>query len=151
MQETSRRLLDSERAALKYARHIIVTSRTTADTLRELGFAPPPPVTVAEPGTEPAPRAKGGTGRAEIISVGAVVPRKGHDLLIEALAGLTHLDWRCTIIGSLDRDSAFASAPRPADRRSRAGRTHPVHRPARRGGHAGSLCLRRYLRPALPL
>ena len=106
---TSRRLLNSERAALKYARHIIVTSRTTADTLRELGFAPPPTVTVAEPGTEPAPRAKGGTGRTEIISVGAVVPRKGHDLLIEALAGLTHLDWRCAIVGSLDRDSAFAS------------------------------------------
>lgn len=108
-QETSRRLLNSERAALKYTRHIIVTSPTTADTLRELGFAPPPPVTVAEPGTEAAPRSTGSTGRMEILSVGAVVPRKGHDLLVEALAGLTHLDWRCTIAGSLDRDSAFAS------------------------------------------
>ena len=104
----SRRLLDMERAALKFARHIIVTSPTTAETLHELGFAPPPPVTVAEPGTEAAPRAKGGSGRVEIISVGAVVPRKGHDLLIEALAGLIHLDWRCTIIGSLDRDGGFA-------------------------------------------
>lgn len=108
-QETSRALLNSERAALKYARHIIVTSPTTADTLRELGFAPPPPVTIAEPGTEAAPRAKAGAERVEIISVGAVVPRKGHDLLIEALAGLNHLDWRCTIVGSLDRDQEFVS------------------------------------------
>jgi glycosyltransferase involved in cell wall biosynthesis len=108
-QETSRRMLDSERAALKYARHIIVTSQTTADTLRELSFAPPPPVTVAEPGTEAAPRARGSAGRAEILSVGAVVPRKGHDLLVEALAALTHLDWRCAIVGSPDRDSAFVS------------------------------------------
>jgi glycosyltransferase involved in cell wall biosynthesis len=107
--ETSARLLNTERAALKYARHIIVTSPTTADMLRELSFAPPPPVTVAEPGTEAAPRAKGGNARMEILSVGSVVPRKGHDLLIEALAGLTHLDWRCAIVGSLDRDSAFAS------------------------------------------
>ncbi len=108
-QETSRALLDSERAALKFARRIVVTSQTTADTLRELGFAPPPPVTVAVPGTEAAPRAKGSDGRIEILSVGAVVPRKGHDLLIDALAGLTHLDWHCTITGSLDRDSAFAN------------------------------------------
>ena len=108
-EETSRALLNSERAALKFARRIVVTSRTTADTLRELGFAPPPPVTVAEPGTEAAPRATGGTGVLQILSVGAVVPRKGHDLLIEALAGLTHLDWRCAVVGSHDRDSAFAS------------------------------------------
>ena len=108
-QKTSRALLNSERAALKFAKHILVTSRTTADTLRELGFAPPPPVTVAEPGTEAAPRATGGSEGLQILSVGAVVPRKGHDLLIEALAGLTHLDWRCAIVGSHDRDSAFAS------------------------------------------
>lgn len=108
--ETGRRLLNAEQAALQYARHIIVTSQTTADTLRELGFASPPPVTVALPGTEAAPRARGsGGGRAEILSVGSVVPRKGHDLLIEALAGLNHLEWHCTIAGSLDRASDFAS------------------------------------------
>jgi glycosyltransferase involved in cell wall biosynthesis len=108
--ETGRRLLDLERAALRYARQIVVTSQTTADTLCELGFGPPPPVTVALPGTEAAPRARGSCGdRVEILSVGSIVPRKGHDLLIEALAGLTHLDWHCTIAGSLDRASDFAS------------------------------------------
>lgn len=106
--ETSRRLLHSEQAALTYARHIIVTSQTTADTLRELQFAPPPPVTIAMPGTDAVPRARGSTGSTEILSVGSVMPRKGHDILVEALAGLTDLDWRCTIVGSLDLDSRFA-------------------------------------------
>lgn len=107
--ETGRHLLALERAALTHARHIIVTSQTTAETLRELGFAPPPPVTVAVPGTEVSARATGGEGRVEIISVGSIVQRKGHDLLVEALSGLAHLDWYCTIAGSLDRDVAFTA------------------------------------------
>lgn len=102
-------LLASEKAALTQMRAVIVTSRTTAETLAELGFAPPPPVTVAEPGTEPSRRAAGGSGSCEILSVGAVVPRKGHDLLIAALSGLADLDWRCTIAGSLDRDGDYAA------------------------------------------
>jgi glycosyltransferase involved in cell wall biosynthesis len=106
--ETSRRMLECERAALTYARAVIVTSQTTADTLAELRFAPAAPVTVALPGTDAAPRATGGSGPPEILSVGSVVPRKGHDLLIEALAGLTQLEWHCTITGSLDRDDAYA-------------------------------------------
>lgn len=105
----SRALLASEKVAVARASAVIVTSRTTAGTLKELGFAPPPPVTVAEPGTEPAERAVGGSGTCEILSVGAVVPRKGHDLLIAALEGLEHQDWHCTIAGSLDRDSDYAS------------------------------------------
>lgn len=106
--ETSRRLLDCERAALTHTQRVIVTSQTTADTLAELGFAPPPPVTVALPGTDAAPRATGSSGAPEILSVGSIVPRKGHDLLIEALAGLTDIPWHCTITGSLDRDDAYA-------------------------------------------
>jgi hypothetical protein len=106
-EQESRELLASERGALKFARHIIVTSATTAATLKELSFAPPPPTTVAEPGTEPAERSTGGSGVCEILSVGAVVPRKGHDILVEALAKLPHRGWCCTIAGSLDRDQDF--------------------------------------------
>jgi glycosyltransferase involved in cell wall biosynthesis len=105
----SEALLALEKVALTRTRAVIVTSRTTAETLAELGFAPPPPVIVAEPGTEPARRAVGGGGVCEILSVGAVVPRKGHDLLIAALAALADLDWCCTIAGSLDRDGAYAA------------------------------------------
>jgi len=38
------------------------------------------------------------------LSVGAIVPRKGFDVLVDALARLSDVPWRCTIAGSLDRD-----------------------------------------------
>ncbi len=106
----SQMFLGSERAALRFARRIIVTSQATADTLLELAFAPPPPITVAKPGTELMERSTGGEdGICEIISVGAVIPRKGHDVLVDSLARLPHRGWRCTIVGSLDRDHGFVS------------------------------------------
>ncbi len=108
-EQESRRLLTSEQAAMSFARHVIVTSPVTAATLVELSFADLPRITVAEPGTESAERAKGGGGVCEILSVGSVVPRKGHDLLVAALARLPHREWHCTIIGSLDRDPNFAA------------------------------------------
>ena len=37
------------------------------------------------------------------LAVGAVLPRKGYHLLVEALAPLKHIDWRLTIAGALDR------------------------------------------------
>ncbi len=106
--EISNDLIASERAALRHARHIIVTSPSIAETLPKLSFAPPPPITVAEPGTERAARAVGGHGRCEILSVGSLIPRKGHDVLVEALASLQRLNWNATIIGSAGRDPEFA-------------------------------------------
>jgi glycosyltransferase involved in cell wall biosynthesis len=111
-QQVSHDLLASEKAALQHARHIIVTSPSIAEVLPRLFFVPPPPITVAEPGTERAPRAKGGDGRCEIISVGSVIPRKGHDVLVEALEKLRHLDWNAKIIGGDDRDIDFAARVR---------------------------------------
>jgi glycosyltransferase involved in cell wall biosynthesis len=42
------------------------------------------------------------------LAVGSVVPRKGYDLLIEALAGLIDLPWSLTIVGDCGRDVATA-------------------------------------------
>ena len=39
-----------------------------------------------------------------LLSVGAVVPRKGFDVLVAALATLAELPWRLTIAGDLTRD-----------------------------------------------
>lgn len=108
-EQESRRLLTSEQAALSFARHIVVTSPATAATLVELAFAELPRITVAEPGTERASRARGGGAVREILSVGTVIPRKGHDLLVSALARLPHRGWHCSIVGSLDRDAEFAA------------------------------------------
>ena len=41
--------------------------------------------------------------------VAAVVPRKRHDLLIDALAAIPERRWRLTCAGSLDRDTSTAS------------------------------------------
>jgi glycosyltransferase involved in cell wall biosynthesis len=107
---TAQRLLAVERAALALASHVIVTSATTARTLvADFGVAADR-LTVAEPGTEPAPRATGSPAGAAplLFAVGSLVPRKGYDLLVEALGGLLDLPWRLVIAGSAERDRATA-------------------------------------------
>lgn len=96
-------LRDTETAALQRADHIIVTSRATKRILTEHMNLPSQRMTVAEPGTDPAGRATGTGVPLHILSVGAVMPRKGYDVLVEALAKITDLDWRMTIAGALDR------------------------------------------------
>ncbi len=103
---------ESERAALVHAVRVVVTSAATRDLLvSDFGVAIEC-VTVAEPGTEPAPRARGSNGAPRLLSVGAVSPRKGFRILVEALAGIAGLDWDCRIIGSLDRDTDETAALR---------------------------------------
>ncbi len=111
--EQSQALLAAEKRATACARHVVVTSQTTADTLAELGFAPPPPVTVAIPGLARAERSRGSGGETvEIVCVGTIVARKGYDILVAALAELRGEPWRCTIVGGLDRDVACATSLR---------------------------------------
>lgn len=51
-------------------------------------------------------------GKLRLLSVASVTPRKGHLVLVDALARLKALPWRLTIIGSLVRDPAYAVALR---------------------------------------
>lgn len=111
--EESAALIATERATLSVADHIVVSSAMTAATLlRDFG-ASADKITVAEPGVDRAPPARGsGGGPLEILAVGSVVPRKGYDVLAQALATLTDLDWRLRIAGALDRASAYAQGLR---------------------------------------
>jgi len=104
----------SEENALHRANHIVVTSRTTQRILVEKMGLSASKVTVAEPGTDPAQRATGTGAPLQLVSVGAVLPRKGYDVLIEALAPLKEIDWRLTIAGALDRDPAAVETLRDA-------------------------------------
>jgi glycosyltransferase involved in cell wall biosynthesis len=45
-----------------------------------------------------------------------VIPRKGQDVLVEALGTLGALEWECVCAGSLDRDPGFVRSLRPDDR-----------------------------------
>jgi glycosyltransferase involved in cell wall biosynthesis len=102
-------LRHSERRALAHARSVVVTSAATARIVASDYDVPMARIAVARPGNDPVPRAQGSHGGApHLLSVGAVVPRKGFDLLIAALAGLRHLEWQLTIAGDLTRDPPTA-------------------------------------------
>jgi glycosyltransferase involved in cell wall biosynthesis len=94
----------SERRALASAVRVIVTSRQTAEGLRSYGVAPER-VSVVEPGTDRAPLARGSSGGdVEMLCVATLTPRKGHEILIDALATIPNLRWRLTCVGSVSRD-----------------------------------------------
>jgi len=100
----------SERAALAAATRIVATSETTARLLSADYGVPADRIVVARPGNDPVPAAGGGgDGVVHLVSVGAVVPRKGFDVLIAALATLAALPWRLTIAGDRTRDSEAAA------------------------------------------
>ncbi len=61
----------------------------------------------AFPGTDRAPvTARPAGGTVAMLTVGTPVPRKGYDVLMEALAELIDLPWRLTIVGDCSRDPA---------------------------------------------
>jgi glycosyltransferase involved in cell wall biosynthesis len=103
----------SERAALAAARRVVTTSASTARiVVQDYGVAPDR-VTVAPPGTDRVGFAVGSRdGTLALVAVGAIVRRKGYDVLLAALAGLgdpgAHLPWRLTIAGDRGRDAAEA-------------------------------------------
>jgi glycosyltransferase involved in cell wall biosynthesis len=103
-------LFDSERRALAHARGVIVTSPSTARALADFDVEAPR-IVVVEPGTEPAPLATGSAGDVlSLLCVATVTPRKGHALLIEALARLKERRWVLHCAGSLTMDPACASS-----------------------------------------
>jgi glycosyltransferase involved in cell wall biosynthesis len=100
----------SEKAALAAAKHVVVTSQATAQRLVADYSVPEDKITVARPGNDivastPASR----DGAVQILSVGAVVPRKGFDVLVAALATLPDLPWHLTIAGDRSRDAKAAA------------------------------------------
>jgi len=101
----------SEIAALALAKRVVVTSRTTGKTLIEEFAVPADKLSIAEPGTEPAPRATGSRATLQLLAVGSVVPRKGYDILVRALQRVaTTIPWQLTIVGATDRSPETTAA-----------------------------------------
>jgi glycosyltransferase involved in cell wall biosynthesis len=104
-------LHDSERAALAAATRVVVTSRATARCLAADYGVPADHIVVAPPGVDAAPMARGNVvGVVQLLSVGAVVPRKGYDVLVASLATLRELPWHLSIAGNLRADPEAAAA-----------------------------------------
>jgi glycosyltransferase involved in cell wall biosynthesis len=104
------RLHDCERAALACAKRVIVTSAATARLLTADYAVAAERIAIVPPGTDATPPAKGsGDGVVRLLAVGAVVPRKGYDVLIAALAALSPAAWTLTIVGDHTRDPACAA------------------------------------------
>jgi glycosyltransferase involved in cell wall biosynthesis len=104
--------LAREGAVLSAAASVVTTSTWSRRTLLELYALPGDRVQVAEPGVDPAALAPGTATAAALLCVAAVVPGKGHDVLLDALATIADLSWDCLCVGSLDRDPAFARSVR---------------------------------------
>ncbi len=104
------RLRGIEQSLLRRLRRIIVTSNDTARRLAGEFGVDAARIHVVEPGIPDAPRSPGpgDSSSCAVLSIGTLLPRKGHDVLLRALARLPDLDWTLTIAGG-ERDPAYAA------------------------------------------
>jgi glycosyltransferase involved in cell wall biosynthesis len=91
------RLDTAEREVLRAAHAVVATSPSAARRLTSHhGLAR---VHVVVPGTDPAPPAVGTDGASRLLCVASLTPRKGHDVLVRALASVADLPWTCAFVG----------------------------------------------------
>ncbi len=103
----------AERERLPLLRHIVTPSEPIRQRLVEAFALDPARISVVRPGVPDAPRSTGsGAAACTVLSVGALVPRKGHAVLLRALARLFDLPWRWVVVGAADRDPAYAASLR---------------------------------------
>jgi glycosyltransferase involved in cell wall biosynthesis len=95
---------------------VICPSQCTADAVARYGVDPMR-IAIAPPGTKQ-PAQQRTTARDDraprLLTVATVTPRKGHLVLIEALARLREKAWQLRCIGSTSRDPAHVAALRRA-------------------------------------
>ena len=108
-------LLRNEAAALQHAAAIVVPSPHTADILTRQFGADPAKITIALPGFDRPSRAPQPAEPPLILSVGLLAFRKGHDVLLDALAQITDLPWQAEIIGKRHDDATADNLIRQRD------------------------------------
>lgn len=101
-------LLAREKANLRHAAHVVVPSPHTRDILvQDFGVAQAD-ISIALPGFDrPTLRAIPKARPPLILSVGIICERKGHDVLLEALAQVAHLDWQAAIVGMVHEKAVY--------------------------------------------
>ncbi len=104
------RIRAAERRVLPHLARVVATSEGVgARLVAEFGVAAAR-LHVVEPGLARFARSTGsGDGSCHLLSVGRLAPRKGHDVLLRALARLPDLDWRLTIAGDSHGEAAWTA------------------------------------------
>jgi glycosyltransferase involved in cell wall biosynthesis len=116
----------AERACLHAVRAVVATSPTAARRLVAHHGLPPERVHTVPPGVDPAPLATGTDGVSRLLSVASVTPRKGHDLLVSALARVADLPWTCDCVGPLGAPEHVAAVRAAIQRHGLADRVRLV-------------------------
>lgn len=100
-----------ERDSLPGFRRVIAASAPIAERLAHAFCVNPDRISVITPGTDRQARrmldpARPDASRCTLLSLGTFAPRKGHEILLQALATLFDLDWRLILAGA-PRDPAY--------------------------------------------
>lgn len=101
-----------EGQTLRAVTAVVATSAWAAHRLVRHHGLPAARVHVATPGVGAAPLASGTDGASQLLCVAAVTPRKGQDLLVEALATIADRSWNCVCVGGLGRAPAYVNRVR---------------------------------------
>ncbi len=99
----------NEAAALRHVAAVIVPSSHIAEILAGDFGVDPTLITIAPPGFARPMRVPAPADPPLILSVGLLAERKGHDVLIDALALITDIPWQAEIVGKA-HDLVYASA-----------------------------------------
>ncbi|MFI9006765.1 glycosyltransferase family 4 protein [Actinosynnema sp. NPDC053489] len=104
--DVAARLDAAERECLRAAAAVIATSPAAARRLAAHHGLDR--VHVVPPGTDPAPPAPGTDGASRLLCVASLTPRKGHDVLVRALAEVVDLPWTCAFVGPPPRSRRWS-------------------------------------------
>jgi glycosyltransferase involved in cell wall biosynthesis len=108
--EVARRRHASDEALFRALPRLVATSEQTADRVAAEFGIEHERIAVITPGIADLPRSPGNSpgSTCAVLSVGALIPRKGHDVLLRALSRLFDLDWQLTIAGAAESDPVHA-------------------------------------------
>lgn len=110
--QLARHLDARERETLHAAGTVVATSEWAARRLVDHHGLRPHRVHAVPPSVTPAPPAAGTGSGSRLVCVAAVIPRKGQDLLAEALASVTDLTWTCDCVGAVRGDTGYVEGLR---------------------------------------
>ena len=102
----------AEQRVVSVTHAVVTTSMWSRQRVLDLYDLPAERVHAAPPGVDAKTPGTGSQSGSQLLCVAAVTPRKGHDLLVQALATIPDLPWTCVCVGAMTRDADFAEGIR---------------------------------------